>query len=117
MNDNYEYDERAAIRLFNGNFDEIEANQLALIDIQKRKKQSDVMSKPKFRPPELSGMQACEIERLRKKAKAIRIEMKWLEDGPEMDGLFEQWLELQNRIIEIKKGKDSDYDNGKRLSG
>ena len=109
--DDYEYGERAAMRQLDGSFDEIEANQLALIDInqrrlpdadnQKEKQQAENRQREIHRGPddELSQIQA----KRDKVGELFRTET----DVQEKAELQAEWLSLSRQIIELRKRKES----------
>jgi len=66
--DSYEYAERAAIRYLNGRFGDIEANQLALIDIREREERD--------RLKEEKDAQAVAEKELPRRAEPPRISSK-----------------------------------------
>jgi len=123
--DTYEYQERAAIREFDGGFDRIEANQLALIDIKERnlsdkaERQKQKIQQPKIERSSLApaapdasrggGQKQEQLEALRQKRELISKEMKAEADQARRDQLFKDWMDLNNQILDIKfpnrKGK------------
>ena len=110
--DTYEYQERAAIREFDGGFDRIEANQLALIDIKERnssdkaERQEQENQQPKI---ERSSQKQEQLEALRQERELISKKMKIETDQARKDQLFKDWMDLNNQIMDIRfpnrKGK------------
>jgi len=99
--DDYEYEERAAIRRFDAGIDELEANQLALLDLKDRREEKQ--KPPEQEPPaELPADKKEAMEVLRGQAHKLGDEMKKEEDEKKQS-LFVQWLEVQNKIIELRK--------------
>ncbi len=102
--DDYEYEERAAIRQLEAGFDEFEANQLALLDIKERRERREQKQKPvkQKRPVELPVDKKKAIDALREQARELRKKMKTAGDE-QKELLFGEWMELQNKIIELRK--------------
>lgn len=110
-----EYEERAAIREFDGGFERFEANQLALIDLRKRKSKPDVdirkaveEQQQKEAESEVDDRQGStkkkNIEQLRQKAKQVRKRMLAATDPQREKELFTEWMGIYSQIVEIKKG-------------
>lgn len=103
----YEYQERAAIRQFDGGTELLEANQLALLDIrdrvpldQARKQMAEQQSKAKRQ----SNSNQEGIEQLRRRRELVC--KAWMrEDDPKQQAqLKAEWLDLCTQIIELRKG-------------
>lgn len=101
MADDYEYEERAAIRCFDGNIEEFEANQLALLDLKdrSRKEQEPAEQKP---PAKLPADKKEAMEVLRGQAHELSSEMGKTK-SEKKQSLFVQWLEVQNKIIALRR--------------
>ena len=107
--DDPEYQERAAIRQFDGGCDQFEANQLALIDIKERQlRQDQKQQQPAKRqqPVKLPADRQSAIEELRRTAEITSKEMTAERDSEKKDKLFAEWMAIQQKIIDLKKGAE-----------
>jgi hypothetical protein len=112
--DEYEYQERAAIRQLDAGYGEIEADQLALIDLKERadrQRQEQERKDAEERKKQLASEQReaagsrDEIGLLRSKASKVRLQMERTSEPAEKQRLFRQWNNLQSEIIAIRKGR------------
>lgn len=99
--DDYEYEERAAIRCFEAGFDEFEANQLALLDLKERRAPKQKQVEQKL-PAELPADKKKAIEVLRDQAHELGEKMRKAK-GEEKDSLFGKWMKLYDKIIELRE--------------
>jgi len=111
----YEYEERAATREFDGGFERFEANQLALIDLRERKSKPNIDSQKTVEEQQIketehgaahqqSSPKKEKIEQLRRKAEQIRKLMVTATDPQRSKELLAEWQEIYSQIIKIKKG-------------
>jgi len=110
--DDYEYQERAAIRQFEANAELFEANQLALIDIRDRvpldkarrqiAEAAEAIKRAKRQQQSNPSQET--IEELRRQRELAR--KAWMrEDDPKQQAqLKAKWLDLCTQIIELRKG-------------
>lgn len=108
--DSYEFQERAAIRQFDGNYDGLAANQLALMDLNEREQQKAEKEGPKIDVPALPK-ELCQdkqetetIEQIRQQRDEVK--RSWLSeiDMAKQAELAAKWQELSMEIIELRKG-------------
>lgn len=106
--DSYEYEERAAIRRFDGGIELFEANQLALIDVRDRvplekARQQLAEQRSKARQQQSNPNQE-KIEELQRQRTIVRKAMMTEKDPEREAELKAKWLDLCTQIIELKKG-------------
>lgn len=113
----YEHEERAAIREYDGGFERLEANQQALIDLRERESKPDVdfrkaveEQQKREAEPEIDEQQGSpkkrKIEQLRRKAEQTRKMMVKETDPQRSKELLTEWQEIYSQIIKLrfKKG-------------
>ena len=114
--DNYELEERAAIREFDAGMPRAEAEFRAGQEIAIRKAQENIQErrdqyhrqldeKLKQQIPEIPEGNLSKIKALREKLEQIGNTMRAETDSARKDELFGQWKEIVNQIIELRKIK------------
>jgi len=100
LTETYEYKERAAIRQFDGRFGEIEASQLAIIDIKERQA-NEGKKKPKPAPRPVRNEPPAKAENeLRKRRNEVKAALLAAKNENKKDELLREYLQLCKMIIE-----------------
>lgn len=110
--DSDEFQERAATREYDGGFSRLEANQLALMDLNERKaplkkqmtRLGEIPSPNRIEDRGQKTEGTKEIEQIRQQRDEIK--RLWLAetDAARQAELAAKWQELSMKIIELKKG-------------
>ncbi len=106
ITDEYEYQERAAIRSLEGGFEPVEANRLALIDVVGRRKSQKQLEHSRRNAQSeilITASVPDKIKLLREQAEEIGNLMRRSPEGQERNEFFDQWTQIQGQIIELKK--------------
>lgn len=89
--ENYEIEERAAIREFDGHLSASDSEDFAADDIQQREKELTV-----------EGIKNL-IKELQEKREKIGKEIMALKESERKKVLFEQWMQINKRILDLRK--------------
>jgi len=92
--DSYEFEERAAIREFDGGYPREKAEQLAAADLQERQTQRQEQQRHDGR---------SRLQQLRDQRDQIGRQMRDTGESSQKNELFAEWQRLCTEIIELKK--------------
>lgn len=120
--DTDEYKERAAIRHFDGGADQIKANQLALIDMQKRelyereqRAAAERAAEEKEATETAASKVLDEVGRLQIERDRLGRQMRSETDPANRSQLYDRWTLLNREILKVLKEHRHGHD--RRLSG
>ena len=129
QDEDYEFEERAAIREYDGGDPRGRAEFFAREEIAARKAQDGIAARrakgllgnkgcngilPTCREPgQGSGSNKQKIESLRVHRGIIGKQMRLLKDGAQKDELWRQWMAISEEIIELRKDSHDGRNDGR----